>query len=192
MVITTYGTVNFEKLNGALDLLEGHASMTPVEKVAAFQALPPEEQRALEMFQENSFIRGIGYCLYRMLIMSNGDSQTINTLSKELEQISEDLSYSKLPIWLEGSKLLCALENVDIERVWSRVLSLHETRTAVNLGNIHVEDGPIFPWLYAAQYMQRHGHITKLSEILSMIDTELNGRYFHERDELERLREYIL
>lgn len=49
VVITTYGTVNFEKLNGALDLLEGHASMTPVEKVAAFQALPPEEQRALEM-----------------------------------------------------------------------------------------------------------------------------------------------
>ncbi len=150
------------------------------------------QQRSLQIFQENSFIRGIGYCLYRMMIMSHGDSKTVNTLSAELEQLSESLSYSKLPIWLSGSQLLCSLEDGDSEVIWNQVQSLKETRSAVNLENIHVEDGPVFPWLYAAQYMQRQGHLTRLSETLSMIDTELNGRHFHKREELERLREYIL
>lgn len=127
-----------------------------------------------------------------MLIMSNGDEEAIKGLSKELEQLSETLSYSKLPIWLSGSQLLCSIESGDSKVIWNQVKSLKETRSEVNLCNIHVEDGPVFPWLYAAQYMQRQGHITRLSETLSMIDTELNGRHFHKREELERLREYTL
>ena len=48
---------------------------------------------SLQIFREKTFRRGIGYCLYRLL-MSEGDSQ-ITELFGELTQLSENLSYSK-------------------------------------------------------------------------------------------------
>ena len=93
---------------------------------------------------------------------------------------------------MSGSQLLCALENRDSDIIWNQVQSLKETRSNVNLENIHVEDGPIFPWFYAAQYLQQQYDIERLRQVIAMIDTELNGRHFHKKEEFERLREYIL
>ena len=93
-------------------------------------------------------------------------------------------------IWLSGAELLNTLDVFG--RHLNQVQTLRDTRSTVNLENIHVEDGPIFPWLRAAQYFQQKDEIDKLSEIIQMIDVELNSRHFHKQDELERLREFLL
>ena len=123
------------------------------------------QQRSLQIFKEISFIRGMGYALYRLLIMSQGDTETITTLSDELKLLAETLSYSKRE--LVEVELLCALENRDSEIIWNQVQSLKKTRANVNLENIHVEDGPIFPWFYAAQYLQQQEDIERLRQVIS-------------------------
>ena len=71
-------------------------------------------------------------------------------------------------------------------------IELKDIRSQVSLSNIHVEDGPIFPWMYAAQKMEEVNRLDDIKTIVNLIDTELNNRYFHMRDELERLRELTL
>ena len=59
-----------------------------------------------------------------------------------------------------------------------------KTRSTVNLENIHVEDGPIFPWLHATQYFQQNDDTDKLSQIINMIDVELNNGTFTDKTNL--------
>ena len=138
----------------------------------------------LNIFQERSVPRGW------VLSLSNFDHvkrryQYNQDTGSRTQAVVETLSYSfsDLVVWLTTSVFH---RDADSEVIWSEVQSLKETRAAVNLENIHVEDGPIFLRINNTCSV-RSDHKTK--ETLSMIDAELNNRYFHKQDELERLRE---
>ena len=97
-----------------------------------------------------------------------------------------------MPIWIAGAKLMKLLIEGDLDEIQKCFIELKDVRSQVSLSNIHVEDGPIFPWMYAAQKMEEVNRLDDIKTIVNLIDTELNNRYFHMRDELERLRELTL
>ena len=97
-----------------------------------------------------------------------------------------------MPIWIAGAKLMKLLTEGDLEEIQRCVVELKNVRSNISLSNIHVEDGPIFPWMYAAQKMEEENRTDNVKTLVNLIDTELNNRYFHMRDELERLRELTL
>ena len=80
----------------------------------------------------------------------------------------------------------------NVEKIQASFIELKDARSKVSLANIHVEDGPIFPWLYTAQKMEKANQFDDVKTLITLIDTELNKRYFHMQNELERLRELTL
>ena len=87
---------------------------------------------------------------------------------------------------------MMAIVDGNHEEINKHVVELRESRSTVSLSNIHVEDGPIFPWFYAAQELEKSNRTDDIRTIITLIDAELNHRFFQLQPELEKLRDLTL
>tara|TARA_B100000925_G_C21978000_1_gene460995 strand:- start:172 stop:1608 length:1437 start_codon:yes stop_codon:yes gene_type:complete len=181
-----------EKLGRKVSAAVAHTNIGVLLWMSKDERALSHQQQAHQIFTDAKFPRGVGYCLYRMLIMSQNNAELIASFSDQLTTLTKVLSYSKMPIWLAGAKLMNLLVEGDLEKIKGCFIELKDVRSTISLANIHVEDGPVFPWIYAAQKMETEDRIDDVKTLVDLIDTELNNRYFHMRDELERLRELTL